>query len=169
MNPRSHIGVQCEETHRYPRFLLRRRRGYTLTELMLVVLILGVMAMISIPRLPFAAVRMTQANSVARQLVTDLRRTRSLAIRDAATNSSGYRMSVTSEQYSIQDLSSSEVLETHDFPGQVTVLGGTYSFGPLGNLLTGSDSEMTVSSEGRVFTLSLIAATGSVQWTESKR
>ena len=166
MNPRSHIENICEDTHRYPRFLLRRQ-GYSFTELILVVLILGVMAMISIPRLPFAAVRITRADSVARQMVTDLRRTRSLAIRDAATNTSGYRMSVTREQYSIRNLSTDEILETHVLPGSVTASGGTFSFGPLGNLVTGSDSTMTVTSDGHVFTLNLSAATGSVQWTES--
>ena len=133
----------------------------------MVVLILGIMALIAVPRLQFAAVHIKQAEGTARKLVTDLRRTRSLAICHAATHTGGYRMTVSSNQYQILDLDSSTVLEFQEINSSVQVVGGTFDFGPLGNLLSGSDTQITVSSDGHTFTIDVISATGAITLSES--
>lgn len=134
---------------------------------MVVVVILGILAMIAVPRLQFAAVRIKRADGLVRQLITDLRRTRSLAIRDAATNTSGYRMTVNGSQYQIMDLDTSTVIESFDIDASIHVVGGTFDFGPLGNLLDGSDTQITVSSDNHTFTINVVPATGAATLTES--
>ena len=68
----------------------RQKSAFTLTELILVVIFLGIFAAISIPRLNFAVVSKQIADSHAKKIVTDLRRTRSLAISNAAENTTGF-------------------------------------------------------------------------------
>ncbi len=69
-----------------------KRTAYSLAEMIVVVLILGAFAVIAIPRLNFAALHHKQANAIAKKIATDLRRTRALAISNAAVNNAGFQL-----------------------------------------------------------------------------
>jgi len=132
--------------------------------------ILGALAFVAIPRLQFATVYRKQADTVARKIITDLRRTRRLAISDAADNTDGYTLNRTGSTYEIVDLSDGTTIPngTFSIDSKISCSGGTsFQFGPLGNLKTGADSQLTVSSSGKTFTISIIPATGVIQCSEN--
>ena len=150
-----------------------RKNGFTLTEIVMVVMLLGVMAAVTIPRLNFAVVHQSEARGEARRLVAELRRVRSMAVRDAATNNKGFEMVMESTGvctgYDIDDLDAPpETVDTYTFNDNVTVNAGNlkYSFGPLGNLTKGQGTEITVTSGSLSFTISFVTTTGAVILTE---
>jgi len=149
-----------------------KRAAYSLAEMIVVVLILGAMAVIAIPRLNFAVLHHKQANTIAKKIATDLRRTRTLAISKALNNPSGYKLQmVGSSPYTsyqiIDSNSAATVVDTLTIDSPISCTGGSlFKFGPLGNLLTGSsDTPITVSSEGETYTITIITATGIVECT----
>ncbi len=150
----------------------RQKRAFTLTELILVVLFLGIFAAISIPRLNFALISKQSADCLARKIVTDLRRTRTLAISNAADNTMGFALNMTGPApyfaYEIVNLDTGATIDSHIIDSDVSCTGGDqFEFGPLGNLLSGSDTELTVSAEVKTFTITIISATGMVKCTEN--
>ncbi len=151
----------------------RQKRAFTLVELILTVLFIGIFAFIAVPKLNFAALYRQQADTVARKIITDLRRTRSLAISNAADNTAGFRLqmngSTTYSSYRIVDANSGSVEDSHTIDSSINCAGGsTFEFGYLGNLKTGSDTQLTVSASGKTFTITIIPATGTVKCTESE-
>ena len=137
-----------------------------------VVLIIGALTYIAVPRLNLGALYRKQADTVARRIVTDLRRTRSLAISDAANNTDGYRLEMTGSSpysgYRIVNLDTSDVVDMLEIESAVSCTGGsTFSFGRLGELKTGSDDSLVVSGSGESFTISIVSATGMVRCVEN--
>ena len=150
--------------------MTKKKNAHTLIELIVIVAILGALAFIVVPRLQLGTIYRKQADAVARKIVTDLRRTRQLAISDAATNTTGFSLNRTGSTYQIIDLSTGTVIPNGTFTvdSQITCSGGTsFQFGPLGNLKTGSDSQLSVSADGITFTMSITPATGMVQCTRN--
>ena len=149
-----------------------KRTAYSLAEMIVVVLILGALAFIAIPRLNFAALHHKQAHTIAKKIVTDLRRTRTLAITRAANNTKGYNLQMVGSSpyasYKIVDANSLATVDTLTIDSPISCKGGSiFKFGPLGNLLTDSDTTpITVSSsEGATYTITITPATGIVQCT----
>ena len=150
--------------------MTKKKNAHTLVELIVIVMVLGALAFIAIPRLQFGAVNRQQADTVTKKLVTDLRRTRRLAISDAANNTDGYALNRTGSTYEIVDLSDDSTIPNGTFTidSKISCSGGTnFQFGTLGNLKTGSDSQLTVSSSGKSFTISIIPATGIIKCDEN--
>lgn len=150
--------------------MTKKKNAHTLIELIVIVAILGALAFIVVPRLQLGTIYRKQADAVARKIVTDLRRTRQLAISDAATNTTGFSLNRTGSTYQIIDLSTGTVIPNGTFTvdSQITCSGGTsFQFGPLGNLKTGSDSQLSVSADGITFTMSITPATGMIQCTRN--
>jgi Tfp pilus assembly protein FimT len=148
--------------------MTKKKKAHTLVELIVIVVILGALAFIAIPRLRFAALYRKQADTVARKIVTDLRRARQLAISNAATNPNGFALNRTGLTYQIVDGNGTPIPNgTFSIDPKITCSGGTaFQFGPLGNL-TGSDSQLAVSANGKIFTISITPATGMIQCTEN--
>jgi prepilin-type N-terminal cleavage/methylation domain-containing protein len=148
-----------------------QRTGYSLAEMLVVVLIIGALTFIAVPRLNFAALYRKQAHVVAKQIVTDLRRTRTMAISRAATNQTGFTLRIDGSSYLIID-NNTPAGETvpnsqQTIPTQVSYEGGPdFSFGPLGNL-TSSGTQLKVhdEAEGRTYTITIISGTGIVECT----
>jgi Tfp pilus assembly protein PilE len=150
----------------------RQEGAFTLTELILIVIFLGIFAAISIPRLNFAVVSKQNADCLARKIVTDLRRIRTLAISNAADNTAGFALNMTGSApyfaYEIVNLDAGATIDSHIIDTDVNCTGGNqFEFGPLGNLLSGSDTELTVSAKEKTFTITIISATGMVKCTEN--
>jgi Tfp pilus assembly protein FimT len=144
------------------------RAGHSLTEIAVVVLILGVLAFVGVPRLRFDAVERATANAVARKLATDLRRARAEALLHAAQNPVGVAVVMTGSGrysgYQIVNLLDSSVLDTHTIAAGVSCTGaGRLEFGPLGNLRDGSGTTIQVTAHGRTCRITLVSATGMVK------
>ena len=148
------------------------RKAFTLAELIIIVLILGALAVIAVPKMQFATLRRQKADTVAKKIATDLRLARRLAISNAAENVSGYALNMTGGPpytgYEIVDLDEDEVIDSHTIDSEITCTSGAnFKFGPLGNLLSGSDNQLLVSAEGKIFTITIISATGAVRCSEN--
>jgi type II secretory pathway pseudopilin PulG len=147
-------------------------RAYSLIELILVVVFIGIFSAIAIPRINFAIIFRQEVDTVAKKVVIDLRRTRVLAITDAANNSDGFVLEMTDSGpytgYEIINDDTGDVVDTHTFGPDIACTGDDrFEFGPLGNLLSGSGTVLNIASEGRSFTIDIISATGTVICTEN--
>ncbi len=147
--------------------------GFSLAEMLVVVAITGVMAAVVVPRLSYGLVRHKKAEATAYKLLTDLRMTRSLAIRDAATNTKGYKLEMTGSSpysgYTIENYTTHEVVATHAFEANVTVSCTglkKFVYEPLGNLKHDeSGTVIIVAAAGSTYALNLdvVSATGAVK------
>jgi len=140
----------------------------------MVVLFLGILAAVAIPRLNFAIISKHKAEATAKKIVIDLRRTRRLAISDAANNTRGYELYMVNPSpyasYKIEDRTPPPTTVdslTIDSDVSVTCPGQKFfEFGPLGNLESGG-TEITVSAEDKSFTITILEATGVVKCVEN--
>ena len=147
-------------------------KAYSLVELIIIVLFIGILAAITVPRIDFAIVSKQKVDTVTRKIVTDLRRTRGLAISNAANNTSGYELKLTGSGpytgYDIINLDDSTVVDSLEIDPDVTCTSGDddFIFGPMGNL-TSSEYQLNIAVQGRSFTITIIPATGMVKCVEN--
>lgn len=155
--------------------LIRRRKGFSLVEAIMVVLFIGILAAVAIPRLNYAIVSKYKAEATAKKIVTDLRRTRRLAISDAANNTFGYELQMDPPLpytgYEIIDRSvPPTTVDSHTIDSDVSVTCPAqpiFRFGPLGNMEPGSCTEVTVSAGGKSFTITVLMTTGMAKCVEN--
>lgn len=152
--------------------MVKNEAGYSLVDLIIVVIFLGIFAVVAVPRLNYAVISKQKADTVARKLVSDLRRTRSLAISDAASNTEGYELKMVGAApytaYEIENGDTGETVDSHMIDSNVGCTGdNTFEFGPLGNLKAGSGSELTVSADGKSYTITIVPATGAAKCAEN--
>jgi len=148
------------------------KKAFSLIELLLIVVFIGIFALIAVPRLNIAATSKQKADYLARKIVTDLRRTRRMAISDAANNSAGFSLNMVGAKpyssYEIVNISTSATVYSHTIDSAVSCTGwDTFSFGPLGNLLATGNKTLTVSAEGKTFTITVTPATGMIKCSEN--
>ncbi|MCK5000139.1 MAG: hypothetical protein KAS23_11400 [Anaerohalosphaera sp.] len=142
-------------------------KAYSLAELIIVVVVISALAAIALPRFNFAIISNNSADTFAQKIKTDLRRTRSLAISNAATNSTGYELKIVGSGYQISDMGTNEVIDSHDIPTRISLTGQKrFKFGPLGNLNPSSGTQLTVIGTDKTFTIDIVQATGMVKCTE---
>jgi type II secretory pathway pseudopilin PulG len=152
--------------------MARQKTAFTFVEVVLVVIFLGIIALIAIPRLSFSAISGQKADSLTRKIITDLRRTRRLAISNAAGNNFGFKLSMEGPSpytgYIIVDVNSGDTVDSHSIDSAVSCTGDSeFEFGPLGNLLSGSGTQLTISAGEKEFTIDITSATGMVKCTEN--
>jgi Tfp pilus assembly protein PilE len=150
----------------------QKRDGFSMLELVLIAVFLGVFAVIAVPRLNYATISKQKADSTARKIVADLRLTRRLAISNAANNREGFKLQMIGPnpytEYKIINLNTSEVVASHTIDSDITCNGDImFKFGPLGNLKDISYTHLIVSAEGKTLTITIIPATGLVKCTEN--
>lgn len=150
----------------------KRIKGFSLAEMVMVVLFIGIIAAIAVPRLNRAVITRYKAEATAKMIVTHLRRARGLAISDAVNNAEGFSLKLTGPDpytgYEIVNLNTAATIDSHTFDQEVTVAGTAdqFDFGPLGNL-TSTYTQITVSAEEKTFTITIIPATGTIKCVES--
>jgi len=149
-----------------------RKNAFTLVELIIVVLFLAILAAVTVPKMNFSAVSKKKADTAARNIITVLHRTRQLAISNAATNTNGFALNMTGSApytgYEIKNLDTTAIMDSFTIDSNVECTGGRkFRFGPLGNLLAGSDSTLTVTAGGKTFTITITSATGMIKCTEN--
>lgn len=148
------------------------RRAYSLAELILVVLFMGILAAVAVPRINFAIISKQKVDTTVEKLMTDLRRTRRLAISDAAVNTTGYGIQLTGAGpytgYEIWDRSTFTLVDSHPIDSDVTCTADSrfFRFGPMGNTVA-SGSTIKLSAKGRSFTITVVPATGMVKCVEN--
>jgi len=152
--------------------ILNKDRAFSFVEVIIIVLFLGIFAAIAVPRLNRAAISKHKAQTVARKIVADLRLTRRLAISNAANNAEGFYLGMVGSDpytgYTIENDDTGETVDSHTLDSAVTCTGGSmFPFGPLGNLKTSGDTQLSVSAEGKTFTITIIPATGAVKCVEN--
>lgn len=152
--------------------MMRTEKAFTLAEMIMVALLLGIIAMVAVPRLQYAFLRKQKADITANQITSDLWLARRLAISDAAANISGYALNMMGgapyKSYRIINLKTNGVVDSITIDPEVSCTGGaSFKFGPLGNLLTGSDTQLAVSAEGKSYTVTVVSATGAVKCSQN--
>ncbi len=145
----------------------KNEKGFSFLELVLVVSIAVILLYIAVPRLKFDTLGRYKADTTARKIVTDLRRTRSMAISDAADNNQGYELRQTGSPkgYEIINRDTSATVDSHTIDANIGVTwtgGSGFVFGPLGNQLNATN-KLTISAEGRTFDITVVQATGTVK------
>jgi prepilin-type N-terminal cleavage/methylation domain-containing protein len=145
-----------------------RDGGYTLVELITVVLVLSILSYIAVPRLHPAA-SAAQVEGAAQRLATDLRHTRALAITHAAHNPEGFSLVVPGpdpgRRYQIINEHDHATVTTCTLAAGVQGCGPRrFRFGPLGNLRDGSDTRVCLRTRGRAYVVEVAPATGAVEW-----
>lgn len=149
-----------------------KKTGFGLVEAVMVVLFISILAVVTVPRFSLAVISKHKAEATAKKIVTDLRRARSLAISDAATNVDGFAIEMTSPEpytgYTIVNEKTDVSMDSHTIDPAIVCTGGQrFIFGSLGNLKPTSDSQLTVSASGKTFTITITSATGMVKCTEN--
>ncbi len=151
-----------------------KQTAFSFVELIIVVMLLSIFAVMAVPRFNYAIISRQRADTVARKIVTDLRLTRRLAISDAANNTQGYELKMVApvpyHSYEIENVDTKATVASHTIDSSVTLgnpTGIRYIYGPLGNLSAGSATQMTVSAEGKTFTITINSATGSIKCVEN--
>ena len=148
-----------------------KKRAFTLVELVLIVLFLGIFAAISIPRLNFAAVSKQKVECLVTKIVTDLRRTRTHTLHNAATNTIGFALNMVGPApyaaYEIINLDTGATVDSYTIDSDINCTGGDqFVFDPSGKLSDASDTKFNISADGTSFTITILPATGMVKYTE---
>lgn len=148
-----------------------RAKGYTVAELIIVLLFVAAFAAVAVPRINFSAVTKRKADTLARRITTDLRHTRILAVSNGAINSVGFGLYMLGGEpyssYEIRNLDTSDVVSSHTITPGISCTGGSiFKFEPLGNLEGTSDTSLTVSAQGKTYNITIIAATGMIKCNE---
>lgn len=151
--------------------MVTKKNAFTFVELILVVLFLGIFAAISIPRLNFAVVSNQKVECLVTKIVTDLRRTRTLAISSAANNTTGFALNMVGTApypgYEIVNLDTATAVNSYTIDSDIICTGGCqFQFGPAGNLLETSDTEISISADEISFTINIVPATGMIKYTK---
>lgn len=138
---------------------MRRKQGFTLIEVLFVILVLAIVSGIALFRTGFDFTAKSKARTTGQRLVSDLRLTRRLAI----TNHANYTLTVYPDDGEYKITPGSHHTRTID--SDITLSGDTsFVFQPLGNASSGST--LSVSAGGNQYDISIVSATGSISMEE---
>ncbi len=149
-----------------------QKAAFSFVELIIIVSILGIFAVIAVPRFNYALISKQKAETTARKIVTDLRLTRRLAISDAANNTEGFALQMIGSApypgYLIKNWDTLENLDSHTFDSAIQCTGhDKFRFGPLGSLTSVGGNQLTIAAQGKTFTITVNSATGMIKCVEN--
>jgi type IV fimbrial biogenesis protein FimT len=145
--------------HHYPH--RDRRGGYTLAELMAVIVIAGIIATIAVPRLS-GYIRHLSARSAVSTVVSDLALARTQAVREGrtvslrVTGAAAYQVTVDVGANPVRTLKTVNVAGTRRTV-TLTPNPTTISFDPRGMLRPGSGAELRIARGTQIDTISISA------------
>lgn len=145
------------------------RRGFSLIELLLIVMILAVMAGMVVPRIGWGLVGTLESEAAAKQFSGYLKMARLLAITHASTNSSGYKVVLSPSQpytsYIIVNAGTSANIKTAvNIPSGIACTGDrVFQFTPLGNLNGASQLSVQFTKADDSTTITVTPAGGRVK------
>ncbi|MFH1776089.1 MAG: GspH/FimT family pseudopilin [Candidatus Omnitrophota bacterium] len=142
-----------------------RQKANTLLEILVVIVFIGILAAVSIPRLSLSFVTKMKLRTAGQRLVADLRYTRRLAV----TNNEDYRLSVdaSAKEYSLYDSGDTQYSTTRTVDSAITINADKdFIFGPLGNADSSSDTSVSLSAGSTQYDISVTVATGRVSMSE---
>jgi len=145
---------------------IRRARGYTLIELVFVIVVIMLVAMVAIPRMGLPFTVKMKVYTASRKLVSNLRYTRRLAI----TNNENYRLNVDSStnEYEIYDSGDAQVGNTETIDSSITVSADKdFIFEAFGNADAASDTSISLTADGNQYDVTVTVATGRVKMEEA--
>jgi len=158
--PRDTRHTTCDRPCRRP------RQGFTLIEMLVVVVIMGILAGVGIVRISKTSVFMAESERVARRLVADLRVAHSSAIATGKNHylsftQSGGRLSGYAA-YRVETGGDVQVEAHRTVPGGVALVGSAAraEFTPMGDALAAYS--YTVTCPGWEYTVTVTLATGAV-------
>ncbi len=133
------------------------------------------LAAIAVPRLQFVAVERKRAQAAAETLASSLRRTRSLALREAVSAPQGFALALEGRTvpttYVIKNVATGRVVDRHALAESTRIadLDGTFFwFGPYGNLREGSATRLRLYSGTWSTWVAVTPATGMVTRTSDR-
>jgi Tfp pilus assembly protein FimT len=152
--------------------MAEKREAFSLVEAIIIVMFVGILAAIAVPRFNYAIISKHKAEAAAQKIVTDLRRTRRLAISDATSNTAGFALNMTGPTsytgYEIKNCDTQKVVDSHTFDSSIICTGDSnFRFRSLGNLQDNGQTQLSVSAEGKTFAITIIPATGTVKCVEN--
>jgi type II secretory pathway pseudopilin PulG len=143
--------------------------GFSIVEMLLVVIIIGILAVVAVPRFSMSSVYTKQDEAFIKTLTADLRKTRMMAIANAADNASGFQLRINTsspKSYEIRNLQTSQTVETFPINSRITFTGTTqFSFTTLGALNPATSVQLTVTGEHKVWLFDIYGYTGSAKCT----
>ncbi len=149
-------------------------KGFSLTELMLMMLIMAVLAAVAIPRFNLASVDRQNVKSVAYHIASQLELARQMAISDAATNTEGFEFVLDGPKnsYCIFNADTSDLVENseYEFDEDIQVNGKkTVRFGPAGNISAGGSVMIKIWSGDLGYDITVNRITGMVKCEQSQQ
>jgi prepilin-type N-terminal cleavage/methylation domain-containing protein len=144
-------------------------KGFTLIELIIVVLIIGAITFVAVPRLIMATVTFGGTSTGAERMAAAIRHCRTLAISNANAYPQGFTLNMTGSGsytgFQIVNVQTSAVIESDTIASGVSCTGSNqFKFGPFGDR-TGGSGTLTFSGGGKTYVISVVTSTGMVQCT----
>ena len=139
-----------------------QKRGYTLIEVLFVIIVLAILAGIAIPRLGVLFSTKMKVKTAAQRIVSDLRYARRLAI---TNNKDNYKLSIDSSEneYRIYDPGDTQIGETRSIDSDITISADKdFIFELLGNASISSDTNVSLSAGGNQADIIVTVATGRI-------
>lgn len=143
-------------------------KGFTLVEVLVVVMILAILASIVVPRAGWGTIGTMESATAGDQFAAYLRLARSLAITHASTNDSGYKV-VLSEGSSFTSYrivnadTSANVKASVSIPDGVTCTGDNeIGFTPLGNVTGGAERSVQFTKADDTTVITVAPASGRI-------
>jgi len=147
------------------KFASNRNKGFSLIELSFIIVLMGILIAITVPRLGSDGVSTKRLEVTSKALATDLQYARQLAISTKTTHYvyvDDFNNEFAVYESSVQ--ASNIVKPAYSFNSSISVNGDdTFGFEANGSIVVGSGTSIELDDAGDEWTISVVPATGSIK------